>query len=57
MTDRMLPVLDEEPEEWGPDHDELGLTDEELGMTILLGNLMGEMIEIDDDHDNGLSSQ
>jgi hypothetical protein len=46
----ILPALDSDPEEWGPEHDDLTLTEEE----IEAGVLQGERINIDDDEDNGL---
>lgn len=44
-----LPNLDTEPDVWGPEHDELSITDEE----IRLGNLEGALIDPDEDEDNG----
>lgn len=48
-----LPVLDDEPDEWGPDHDDLVPTDEEIEK----GNRLGEEIDVDDDDDNGLEDE
>lgn len=52
MTDipPLLPILDDEPDEWGPDHDELTITDVEL----YEGNRQGDEIDVDNDDDNGL---
>lgn len=46
----ILPIIDEEPDEWGPEHDDLEITDEEIAE----GNRQGREIDIDDDEDNGL---
>lgn len=44
----MLPSLDEPPEDWGPDHDELVLDPEE----ILRGNVLGARTREQDDEDD-----
>lgn len=49
--------MDEDPDEWGPDHLELeaiGLTPEELEAEIAEGNRQGAEIDPDNDEDNGL---
>lgn len=51
LEDRDLPVLDEPPRSGVfIDHDDAPLTDED----IALGNALGDVIDIDDDDDNGL---
>lgn len=53
----LLPALDEDPEEWGPDHlelEEIGLTPEEIEAEIAEGNRQGQEIDPDNDEDNGL---
>ena len=51
----LLPKLDEDPETWGPEHDELDIPRRELKRIIKEGNRQGEVIDIDDDTDNGVS--
>lgn len=50
-TEPELPVLDEPPKSGiYIDHDAAPLTEDE----IALGNALGEVIDVDDDDDNGL---
>jgi hypothetical protein len=51
MTPHELPALDSDPDHWGPDHDDLTITDDEIAE----GNRQGAEIDTDDDDDNGLS--
>lgn len=52
----LLPVLDEDPDEWAPDLCEMGevLPEVVLKLIIAEGNHQGEVIDPDDDDDNGL---
>lgn len=49
----MLPILDVPPPQWGPDHNEMTLTAYE----IAAGNTDGELVDDDDDFDNGLADE
>jgi hypothetical protein len=55
-TPPMLPTLDSDPDEWGPEHDEVidGLTDKELKRVIQMGDRQGRFIKTDNDLDNGM---
>ncbi len=53
----LLPVVDEDPDEWGPDHDQLVgeiLDEATIAELVALGNRQGRFIQVDDDTDNGL---
>lgn len=55
----LLPAIDEDPDEWGPDHDELVaevLPEDVIEELIAEGNRQGREIDPDDDLDNGLRS-
>ncbi len=49
MTAPLLPELDEPPRGPVVDHDDLELTDDDIDE----GNLLSELIDVDDDDDNG----
>lgn len=54
---RLLPVIDDEPDEWGPDHDELvgELLDEAtIAQLVREGERQRLLVNPDDDRDNGL---
>lgn len=47
-----LPVVDDEPDHWGPDHHDLDLSPVEVSA----GNLLGMVIDVDEDLDRGQQS-
>lgn len=56
----MLPAVDEDPDNWGPDHDQLVgevLAESVLEELITEGNRQGYVIDRDDDWDNGLGHE
>lgn len=53
----VLPAVDDDPDEWGPDHDELVaevLPEWVIAELVAEGNRQGQTIDPDDDDDNGL---
>lgn len=53
----LLPAIDDEPDEFGPDHDELVgevLDAETIAELIRLGEQQRVTVDPDDDEDNGL---
>lgn len=53
----MLPAVDEDPDVWGPDHDQLVgevLSADVIAELVAEGNRQGETVDPDDDWDNGL---
>ena len=47
----VLPAVDSDPDEWHDEHPDA--TEEE----IVVGNRLGETIDVDDDEDNGLDRE
>ena len=56
----LLPAVDEDPDEWGPDHDQLVgevLPDDVIAELVAEGNRQGGTVDPDDDLDNGLDDE